>query len=265
MGEARRHKMEFQSGKYLCIFCGGLNQAFTEDHVPPRVLFLKKEWPEGFVFPACEKCNSKSSDNDLIVGVMAKMTNDREDVRGLLMNLRKQKPTFIDEMIRMSASEARKSVKKFKLLKPQGMTYREVGVVNVNEAMREAVINLARKLSKAIFYKKTGNIFPLDGGILLNWFTNTQLFEHGGILVLQGLSHFNYQTEEITRNTKSLRDQFDYRYSLSEEGTIHLIQVTFGNSFGFVTLMSEDRRILESINEKAQHEAGKDSVFQFIS
>jgi hypothetical protein len=91
------------------------------------------------------------------------------------------------------------------------------------------------------------------------------LYEHGGILVLQGLAHFNYQTEEITRNKKSLRDQFDYRYSLSEEGTIHLIQVTFGNSFGFVTLMSEDRRVLESINEKAQNQARQDSVFQFIS
>jgi hypothetical protein len=265
MGEAKRHKMAFQSGKFMCIFCGGLIQAITEDHVPPRVLFLKKEWPEGFVFPACEKCNSKSSDNDLIVGVMAKMTNDREDVRGLLMNLRNQKPTFLDEMIRMSASEARRNVKRMKLPKPQGMTYREVGVVNVNDSMREAVINLARKLSKAIFYKKTGRIFSSNGGILLNWFTNAQLYEHGGILVLQGLAHFNYQTEEITRNKKSLRDQFDYRYSLSEEGTIHLIQVTFGNSFGFVTLMSEDRRVLESINEKAQNQARQDSVFQFIS
>lgn len=264
MGQARMRKLRIQQGNHKCIFCGGLTKAETVDHVPPKVLFREKIWPEGFEFPACLSCNSKTSDNDLIVGVMARMTRDGDNLTGLLKNLKKQKPKLLPQMVKMSASEARRSVKQLGLVKPAGLTYREVGVVNITDDMRIAVKTLASKLSKAIYFLMTEQIFPSNGGILFYWFTNAQLHQHGYIYALDALAHFRYQTKELKRANSSLRDQFDYRYSVTDDANTHLIQVTFGNSFGFVTIMNPDENEIIALNDKAEEETNKHSCFELI-
>jgi hypothetical protein len=267
MGEAKLEKIKklrVQNGDYKCIFCGGNVKAITVDHVPPKVMFRKKVWPEGFEFPACLACNSQSSDNDLIVGLMARMTRDGDDLSGLFKSIKRQRPHFLRQMIEMSASEARRSVKKLNISKPKGLTFREVGVVNINNDMKMAVKNLASKLSKALYFRMTDQIFPINGGILFYWFTNAQLHEHGYIYALDALSQFRYQTKELKRANNSLRDQFDYRHSVTDDANTHLIQVTFGNSFGFVTIMNPDQNEIIALNDKAEEETNKRSCFELI-
>lgn len=264
MGEARIRKLRIQNGDYKCIFCGGLTKAETVDHVPPKVMFREKIWPEGFEFPACLSCNSKASDNDLIVGVMARMTRDGEDLSGLFKSLRRQKPKLLPQMVKMSASEARRSVKELGLVKPKGLTYREVGVVNITDDMRVAVKTLASKLSKAIYFLMSGRIFPSSGGMLFYWFTNAQLHQHGSIYALDTLAQFKYQTKELKRANNSLKDQFDYRYSITDDANTHLIQVTFGNSFGFVIIMNPDESEIIALNKATEKETNKKSCFELI-
>lgn len=266
MGEAKRKKLKLENGNFQCIFCGGLKPATTIDHVPPKIIFSNRAWPEGFEFPACEACNNGTSDNDVVVGLMARMARDDENIVGLLKNIRSQRPDFIHKMLDISNVEARKAAKRFNLEKPAGMTYKELGVVNVTDAMDDSVRILASKLTKAVYYKLTNQIFPSNGGLLFNWFTNAQRYEYGKIYVLDGLSQFNYSSEVLKRNSKCLRDQFDYRYSLSDEGTIHLLQVVFGAAFGFVTIFSPDLSVIQSVNantiECAEY---KEPIFTFIS
>ena len=58
MGEKVRRTQLFLAKHPLCCFCGGTEPAVTEDHVPARSFFAKRRWPEGYAFPACEKCNA---------------------------------------------------------------------------------------------------------------------------------------------------------------------------------------------------------------
>ncbi|HMH15318.1 MAG TPA: hypothetical protein VK578_19620 [Edaphobacter sp.] len=51
-----------------CYFCGGIRQAITVDHVPPRACFPIGHVPDGFESPACKKCNKGSVKDDLIFG-----------------------------------------------------------------------------------------------------------------------------------------------------------------------------------------------------
>jgi hypothetical protein len=266
MGESQRKKLKIKNGNYQCIFCGGFTPANTVDHVPPKIIFRNKSWPEGFEFPACEACNNGTSDDDLVVGLLARMTKEDSSILGLLKNIKGQHPQLLAEMLDISEAEAKVAAEKFHIEKPEGMTYRELGIVNVTDTMNLAVTTLASKLSKAVYYKLTGEIFPNKGGILFNWFTNAQLFEHGKVYVLDGLKQFKFTTEVLKRSNTLLHDQFDYRYSLSEEGTIHLLQAVFGGSFGFVTIFSPDPEIIQSIDantlESTDH---KNSAFSIIS
>lgn len=266
MSESQRKKLKLKEGNYQCIFCGGTKRANTIDHVPPKIIFRNKAWPEGFEFPACEECNNGTSDDDLVVGLLARMTRDDSSIIGILKNIKGQHPHLIAEMLDISEAEAKIAAEKFHMEKPEGMTYKQLGIVNVTETMNLAVQTLASKLSKAVYFKLKDKIFPSNGKILFNWFTNAQLLEHGKIHVLAGLSHFRFTTEELKRSNTSLHDQFDYRYSLSEEGTIHLLQVVFGNSFGFVTIFSPDPEVIRSINTNTLDATGHtNSVFSLIT
>jgi len=50
-----------------CCFCGGTTAATTEDHFPGRSVFLGRNWPVGYVFPACTPCNNESSRDECLM------------------------------------------------------------------------------------------------------------------------------------------------------------------------------------------------------
>lgn len=119
-----------------------------------------------------------------------------------------------------------------------GQTYQSLGIVNVTDEMHDAVESFAAKLTKAVFHMQTSSIFPTNGGIWFQWFTNAQLREHGKISILEAMATIAATSPTLKRNGKDLRDQFDYKYSVDEEGALHMLQVVVGQSFGFVTIFS---------------------------
>jgi len=54
----------------------GERPAATEDHQPAKALFDRKEWPEGYVFPACEPCNKATKH---AMSVLVRLAPERED------------------------------------------------------------------------------------------------------------------------------------------------------------------------------------------
>src|SRR4051794_40646259 len=75
----RAIREQFLKDHPLCCFCGGATTATTEDHVPSRALFRDRQWPEGYVFPACQKCNGVSSKHELIIAMLGRTYPDVED------------------------------------------------------------------------------------------------------------------------------------------------------------------------------------------
>lgn len=255
-----------------CIFCGGSTLATTEEHCPPRALFHLKHWPEGYVFPACKSCNNDSSDEDLMVAFLAQLdpkTQDPEKSKkgfGLMRAVHRQFPEALQKIFNKSATEARRDARKLGMTPKPGKTYQELGIANVPEEMHKSVGMLASKLTKAVYYMQTNAIFPSNGGIMFQWFTNAQKMEHGKIVLLEAAAAFSAISPPKQRSGKDLKDQFDYRYSVGEQGELHLLQVVFGEVFGFVTIFSQTPGRLESMEDSIKQKLDtSDSPFKFLS
>lgn len=240
-----------------CIFCAGQAVATTEDHCPPKSMFRDKQWPVGYVFPACFACNGGASDDDLMLAFMAQMdpgaTNERK-MKGLMYLLHRQNPEALPAM-ELSAVEARAGARRLGLRPDPGQTYQEIGIVRVPDAMDEAVATLATKLSKAVYFSHSGKVFPTDGGIMMSWFSNASRLENAGGTVLDALTGLAAMSTPKTRNGKDLQDQFDYRYSQGEDHDLNVLQAVFGPVFGFVTLFSPTPGKMEGFEAslKAKH------------
>jgi len=256
------------TGGHPCIFCGGQRIASTEEHCPPRALFRGKQWPEGYAFPACEECNGGTSDDDLIVAFLANLNEagSADKGAGLMYQVNRQFPGFVKAMFVRTAVQARKLARKTGLRPGPGETYQELPIVRLPVEAHRSVGVLAAKLTKALYFKQTSKIFPADGGIMFQWFTNAQKMEHGRIVLLDALSHFAAMSSPKRRGGKDLTDQFDYKYSVDVPGELHILQVVFGDVFGFVSILSQVSGRLELMEESIRKAHPKlASPFRFLS
>ncbi|MET3070615.1 hypothetical protein [Herbaspirillum seropedicae] len=269
MGQSKQRKNAFKQEHPRCIFCGGERETTTEEHCPPRALFNHKHWPEGFVFPSCEPCNNGTSNDDAIVALLARMDpmnperGADERIPGLMLNVHNQGNGFLLNMFNVSTRQARNAMRRLNMAPAPGQLRRHSGVVNVPARADDAVIVLARKLTKALFYRATGRPFPVDGDILFNWFTNATLLEHGEIPALMYAAQFRSESIPTVRSGINLANQFDCRISLSPDNNLLIVQALFGATFGFVTAASSTPRLLSDINARwiAQEEG---SLFRSI-
>jgi hypothetical protein len=78
LGKRKRRRLNIFDGNPLCCFCGE-RPAVTEDHQPAKALFDSKEWPEGYVFPACEPCDKATKHYEHVMSVLVRLASERED------------------------------------------------------------------------------------------------------------------------------------------------------------------------------------------
>jgi len=114
VGDKKRKLEQFIRQHPLCCFCGGRAITVTQDHLPPRSIFVEKKWREGYTFPACEACNLGSSRDDAMVAFLSRWNAGREPTqtesaewKRLLAAFREHHPAAVREMI-MSANEKRR-------------------------------------------------------------------------------------------------------------------------------------------------------------
>jgi hypothetical protein len=104
MGDSKRRKSKFFAEHPYCCFCGGSERATTEDHQPARSLFDSRRWPEGYVFPACERCNAASSRDEAVLAYVtrlnyaeAKLSQEQiHDWRRALTGIRRKFPQLTE-------------------------------------------------------------------------------------------------------------------------------------------------------------------------
>jgi hypothetical protein len=119
------------------------------------------------------------------------------------------------------------------------------GEWQIADEMREAVDVLAAKLTKGIFYRHTGAIFPKGGGLIMTWYTNGDVIVDGGYKLFDVLKHIPGDAPMLMRAGKYLNNQFEYKFSLSPEQHILALQAKFANAFGFVVFGSTTAALLE--------------------
>jgi hypothetical protein len=235
MGSATRNRKAFLLAHPVCAFCGGVTPSTTIEHCPPRAMFQNRQWPEGFEFPACDRCNIGTRDDDLLIAMLARVDplenrGDRDGkMPGLMARAHKRHPGMFERMLAIGEDG-----------QPQAS-----GEWQITNEMRQAVDVLAAKLAKGIYWRHTRDIFPNDGGLAMTWYTNADVACDGGYKLFESLQHLAGNAPLLTRSGTYLNDQFEYKFSLSPEKHILTMQAKFGNAFGFAVFGSTTPGLLE--------------------
>ena len=246
-----------------CVFCGGTAAATTIEHCPPRALFQFKQWPEGLEFPACATCNHGSGDDDAAVAMLARFSADGVGgdvdgrVEGLIRNVAAQFPGVFANVV-PTHLEARQRNRKLGIKPKPGELQQDAAPITLPEEVKRAVNTFARKLGKGLYYKHTNSVFPNDGTLVFNWFTNVELVLHGRYKLFETLSDIEGNAPGLVRGGKYLNDQFEYKISPSSDAGVFLLQAKLGRSFGIVLMGSRKAGPIEESLASLQAEHGRE-------
>lgn len=247
MGEKKNVLKKFLSAHPICCFCGGVEPAEEQDHLPPRSVFDNKKWPEGYIFPACKKCNRGSSKDDTIFALVARIYPVAEESEDVFSETEKLIKAYIENYpdeasnIFLSANQKRGLAKKHNLPLGIGESYGELPVVKVPDSWIKSVDVVSIKLIKALHYKHAKKIIPCDAGIKTRWWTNAQ-YQSGTFP--KELTELMGGHIPLKRDNVNLNSQFSYNYKISEDGRIGMYCIYFRLSFCSVGLVSFDPSLL---------------------
>jgi len=226
-----------------CCFCGGSADATTEDHVPGRGLFLGRQWPSGYVFPACFSCNNEASQGEALLAWLVRIRitdfspEEEREFNRCTYEVSRRFPEIVDGLKFHSRVESRR------FLKEMGVPTTMPGVDGVLHSMDfpDHVLDVASdygvKLGKALHYFHSGRIVPSVAVIDAKVYTNANAM--GPQFPAQALAFITGQAE-IQRASTSLISQFDYRYTVVEGGEASAFVISFGESLVIVVSIFAD-------------------------
>jgi hypothetical protein len=235
-----------------CCFCGGEANAETIDHVPSRTLFRDRKWPEGYIFPACKKCNEITRKSELLVAMLARIFPDaaqnqhKEQVAQLMGAVNNNFPGLLESM-RVPASKKKRLIRERGIDIPEGQTSGDVGLFSIDDPrINAAVQQFSTKLFMALHYYQSKEILGVRGGIAFKWFTNTQNLDE--LLPRDVLAPLLKGFPELKREKTTLNDQFFYRYALADSKKASAFLIFFNQSIamlGFIFPNIDDVRLPE--------------------
>ncbi|MCX7552595.1 hypothetical protein OS175_01790 [Marinicella sp. S1101] len=240
----KKLKIEFLRKHPKCCFCGGVNVSDEIDHIPARSLFLDRQWPEGYEFPACVKCNRNSRHAENIVAVISRLsphTSSREShfkMKKRFDSLERNYPGILEEM-KASAREKKDIVKKYGINQFEELTTKQMPLLKVNgPIVSEALNEFGRKMFLALYYKHTKSILPIEGGIEFFCFSNLQI--DAGAIPEEIDSYIN-EFPELKRNNKDLSDQIFYRYGVFQKDEKAIFLTFFHNTLAMLGLVHRSK------------------------
>jgi hypothetical protein len=230
VGQSKQRTRSLLKLQPICCFCGGTTPATTIDHQPARALFDRKEWPEGYEFPACDPCNQRSKGSENALALLVRINSDREDdpqrrsdFQKYLLAMRNNFPGLLRPL---STREKRQFFKSENLAKPAA------GIAGLHmagtsaEAAERTIDTVVQKVLRALHYKHTGKIAPIgDQIVFMRWFTNAYVHQ---------LEHESYAPflslparPPMVRNGRDLSDQFSYRYGVDDDRDVSAFFLRF--------------------------------------
>jgi hypothetical protein len=253
MGDSKRRKSKFFAEHPCCCFCGGSERAITEDHQPARSLFDSRGWPEGYVFPACERCNVVSSRDEAVLAFVTRLNYTEaelspeqiRDWRRALAGIRRNLPQLTQLL---TVNEKRAFLKERGIDRPANIALADLHMVALDqETIDNAFSTCALKLFCALYYKHTRIILPRTGSVFARWWMNIDV-QQGAIpddfvALLRG-------HPTLHRANVNLESQFAYRYGVSEDAKHTFYICAFRNSFAWVGNVCFDASCFDGPTEK---------------
>ena len=243
MGNASRRSALFMAKHPMCCYCGGNTPTATEDHWPSRAIFDERQWPEGYVFPACVQCNAATADDETLFAMLCRINQDsitskaKERTQKLIMAVKERYPE-IYRSLRASSTDIKRYLRESDQELPTGKTTKDLPLLSLKHPEVHAVVlRCAAKLYLSLHYMHTGQPLPTSAGILFRWFTNATPIDNIPVLeILPEITGF----PELKRQQTSLHNQFNYRFGVMEDKSASVFFVTFNNAMGMVGVAYRD-------------------------
>jgi len=243
LGQRRKKRLKFFQSNPWCCFCGGSKPATTIDHTPQRSMFDNRIWPEGYEFPACDDCNHRTGNDELLVAMLAKVRPAYEtgattdNFMELVAGVRNNHPEVFNSIGMLGAAERKRLIRERGIPVPVGMLPSELPIVSLRHPAVAAVMDaFAAKLLMALHYRHTGTILPKTGLITYRWYTNADTRPEALDQVLKVLKG----SPELRRQTTSLKEQFDYRFAVESNMRTAAFLVEFATAFYIFGLTTSD-------------------------
>ncbi|CAN7540025.1 hypothetical protein LJR234_003992 [Mesorhizobium amorphae] len=160
MGEGKTKRERFLAEHPLCFFCS--EPVETIDHVPSRQCFYNGVGPEGFEFPACQRCNNSAGPTEQVVAFYLHMANQDTasdssigQFEKLVRGVQNNAPALMPKMD-LSANYKRRASKRIGYVRGPGESYADAPIVELPDKNRDAFRVFARHLTCALYYRHTG-------------------------------------------------------------------------------------------------------------
>lgn len=244
MGTQRRRLARFLTEHPNCCYCGGTTPATTQDHFPPRAVFVGRQWPEGYVYPACNSCNGDAAEDEAIITLLSRLYPSAETEAGQreVTNLMKATAERFPDLYRSlmpSANSVRRWLRKSSMKLEPGMTTRDVPILSLEHPrIAEAVDRFATKLFCSLYYQHLNRVLGPTGGAVFRWFTNAQDMDKLLPQDVLGPLLSNFPT--LTRQNTSLHEQFFYKYGIASDIHAGAFLVFFNKSLAMLGFVFPD-------------------------
>lgn len=226
-----------------CIYCGGDTPGTTVDHCPPRNFFEERRWPEGYVFPACERCNFASRHEEEVCALVARMDPTKIPDEAQLMrwgkwlsSVAKKDRPLVEEMFGLTALEKKAQAERIGLKRAPGELYRDLPIVSVPDGVHKAIGVISVKLAKALHYFHSTRIVPAGAAIRHAWFSNVNALEG----TMPDLSSLPMAEAAVARAAVDLSPQFKYHWRCDPNGEVGVYVVTVRFAFVIVIFVTFD-------------------------
>jgi hypothetical protein len=216
-------------------------------------LFDRREWPEGYAFPACESCNGASKNAEHKLALLVRIDAEREDdpvrrreFQKYLIGMRNNFPGLLKPL---SANEKRRYLKSEGITRSPGVALVDIHAAGIEAEAAVELFEIA--LAKLLRWKHTGNIVRWGEGVKAAWYSNASFnafTESEEAKFYTGLP----VCPPIKRNGRDLSDQFAYRYGKDDARELSVFLIAFRNSF-IVTRIVAVRRGADSNSRARGH------------
>ena len=236
MGARNNKKRDFLKNNPICYMCG-LESATTQDHVPARICFINKDWPDGFVFPACEKCNAKDRDSEIVVAFhIHAATGNNKDFEKVYNGIRNNYPSTLPNPF-MTIGEKAKALSRRGISLPANKIL-VAPVVKISPDVHEHFHRFGRKLAKALYYKEFSRPAATNFRIITHWLIADTPESNN---ILDSIIELMPKLEIGQRLNADIGNQFAYRFNVSSSGEFMMQTSNFSDKVFITSIGGTDR------------------------
>lgn len=238
MGAKAKRLAKFKQSHPQCCLCGGEVPTETIEHAPPKAMFFGSIRPKGLEVPACERCNSGSSQQDQVAALLAcsqspVLTSGSDGKPDEFKHFKKLvngagNNSEIGPMFDLAPDKfvmARGIIQPFKQLKIKPA------------AFSHYLYPWAAKQALAMWYERTNTIFGVNGSVTILWMDPKTVNQSGqvqnflnGLPIIGGLAQGKLNVDE----------QFFYKVGVTDDQSMAVYWPVFHQRLTFVALLDTD-------------------------